>query len=212
MKKLIFAAVSACALAACNPSAPGDAGGGGGGGFPDLTSTSYRAEAVVTDDGRTMPVVLMRDGVRQRMEMSADGVQSAFITNAQTGETFIVSTVGGQTRAMRASVGDFEDPALKWQGEISQTATRVGACSGAGQNGTEWTRDSDGSVETVCVTNDGIILRAALDGQTVWETTSVERGPQDAALFEVPQGVEVLDLGNMEGLMNEALQRAQGGQ
>lgn len=211
MKRLIFAAVSSCALAACNPSAPGGAGGGGSV-FPDLSTASYRAEAVVTDDGRTMPVVLMRDGVRQRMEMSADGVQSAFITNAQTGETFIISTVGGQTRAMRASVGDFEDPALKWQGEISQTAQQVGPCSGAGQSGTEWTRDSDGSVETVCVTSDGIILRASLDGETVWETTRVERGPQNAALFEVPEGVEVLDLGNMEGVMNEALQRARGGQ
>lgn len=209
MKKLIVAAVSACALVACNPSAPS----GGGSAFPDLTSASYRAEAVVSEEnGSTMPVVMIRDGARQRMEVRAEGVESAFITNAQTGETYIISTVAGQTTAMRASISDFKDPALEWQGEIAETARRVGSCSGAGQSGTEWARDSDGSAETVCVTNDGIILRATVDGRTVWETTSVERGPQSAALFELPPGVEVLDLSDMGGLMNQALERAQGGQ
>src|SRR5690606_713728 len=93
----------------------------------------------------------------------------------------------------------------EWQGEVSRQATQTGSCSVAGQTGAEWTRttDADGT-DTVCVTNDGIILRATDDGRVVWETTRVQRGAQNAALFTVPEGVEVMDLGNLGALRNQA--------
>lgn len=212
MRSTFLIAACACVLAACNPSAP--AGGDGADSvFPNLAQASYRAEAVITQEsGSTMPVVMIRDGGRQRMEMTTSEGQTAIITNAQSGEAFIVTTAGGQTMAMRASAGDYEDPAAEWGGEIASTATRTGSCSVAGQSGTEWTRDGEGAAETVCVTSDGIILRAAEGDRVMWETTSVQRGPQSAALFEVPPGVQVLDMSNMGDMMNQALERAQGGQ
>jgi hypothetical protein len=113
--------------------------------------------------------------------------------------------------AIRASgVGDqFSNPADAWQGELAQDATRTGTCSVAGETGDEWTKTTETEgTDTVCVTNDGIILRATDDGRVVWETTSVQRGAQAANLFTLPEGVQVMDLGNMGNAMSQALEAA----
>ena len=207
MRSAALALVSVCALAACNPAAPGGAGGGL---FPDLTRGSYRAEATISNqDGSTMPVVMIRDGQKQRMEFSTPEGESTLIVNGETGEAFMVTVAGGQTMAMRMSgAGEqFTDPAKEWSADLASTATRTGACSVAGQSGAEWTRAEEGVANTVCVTDDGIILRAREGERVVWETTSVERGPQDAALFSLPPGVQVMDLGNLGPAM-EAMEKA----
>lgn len=212
MRIAALALVSACALAACNPSTPSNTADSGGGLFPDLTSAAYRTEATLTsEDGETMPIVMIRDGQKMRMEMNAPQGLSTIITNGDSGESYVLTTQGGRTMAIRATgMGDqISNPAEQWQGELAQSATRTGSCSVAGENGAEWTKttEADGT-DTVCVTDDGIILRATDDGRTVWETTSVERGAQQASLFELPAGVEVMDLGNMGAAMNEAMERA----
>jgi hypothetical protein len=212
MRAAFLALVSVCALAACNPSAPSgeNAAPSVSDVFPNLTSASFRAEANITREGQTLPVVMIRDGQKLRMEISAPQGQSTIITNGETGESFIIATAMGQTHAMRLQQQDNEDPTADWQGELA-TATRTGSCSAAGENGAEWTRDENGTPHTACVTSDGIILRAAEGGQTVWETTSVQRGPQAADLFVLPAGVQVIDLNNL-GSAIENLARSQGGQ
>jgi hypothetical protein len=215
MRRVFLALASVCALTACNPSAPaGDnqAADAGGGLFPDLSRSAYRAEATITNpDGETLPVVMIRDGRKMRMEVNAPQGASTIITNAETGESFIISNQGGRTIAIRASGLNegLTNPVDEWQGELSQDATRTGSCSVAGENGAEWTKttEQDGT-DTVCVTEDGIILRATDDGRVVWETTSVQRGAQSADLFALPPGVQVMDLGNMGGMLNEALEAA----
>lgn len=205
MRKSILLLVAAGALAACNPSAENEAGGAESGVFPDLASASYRAEATITDErGQTIPVVLMRDGPRQRMEFTTAEGRSVIITNAETGESLILAEQGGRTYAMRATVdsSQFEDPSMAWGGQLAATATRTGGCSVAGQNGSQWTRSENGAISTACVTNDGIILRAAEGDRVVWETASVERGPQPASQFELPPGVQVMDMGNVGGMMD----------
>jgi hypothetical protein len=207
MRKAVLALVSVCAAAACNPSAPG-----GGDVFPDLSSGSYRAEATIYgSDGETMPVVMIRDGRKQRMEMTTAEGQTIMIVNPDTGEDYVISNVGGQQMAMRISQENspVSDPAAEWSGEMAANATRTGTCSVAGENGVEWTRAAaeDGDeANSACVTNDGIILRAKEGERTVWETTSVQRGAQSADLFTLPAGVQVMDLGNM---MQDAMRQAQ---
>jgi len=216
MRRAILAVVSVCALAACNPSAPAGGGsetaGGGGGLFPDLNSGAYRAEATLTgDDGRTMPIVMIRDGRNMRMEVTAPEGASTIITNGDTGESFVITTQGGRQFAIRASGLNqgLTNPVDEWQGDLAETATRTGTCSVAGESGAEWTKTTaEDGTDTVCVTNDGIILRATDDGRVAWETTSVQRGPQSASLFTLPEGVQAMDLGNMEGMMNQALEAA----
>lgn len=216
MRVIVLSFIAALGLAACGRSAPpGESAQNetpGGGVFPDLAQASYRAEATVTDnDGRTAPMVMIRSGGKLRMEVSAPEGNAIIITNAADGESIIISSMGGRQVAMQVNDADqFKDPAAEWGAELASAATRTGSCSVAGENGSEWTRSDEEGEQTTCVTADGIILRAGTAGRTTWETTRVERGPQDAALFEVPPGVQVLDLNNVRG-MAEAFGRANDG-
>ncbi len=197
MRISALALVSACVLAACNPSAPG-----GGGAFPNLSAANYRADATVSgEDGQSIPVVMIRSGNKVRMEMNAPQGQMVVVNNADTQENFVLMTNAGQTYAIQADPSSYENPIENWNAEYAQSATRTGNCSVAGENGAEWTRDVDGTPHVACVTQDGIILRATEGERVVWETTSVQRGQQDAALFAMPEGVQTLDFGAM---MNQA--------
>ena len=54
---------------------------------------------------------------------------------------------------------------------------------------TEWrTTDMQGSAATVCLTQDGVLLRAAARGRVMIEATRVSYEPQDRMLFQVPEG------------------------
>lgn len=210
MRRALLAVVSVCALAACNPSAPSSESGGGL--FPDLNRTAYRAEATATDEnGGTTPIVMIRDGGNMRMEVNSAEGATTLITNAGTGDSYVITTQGGRTMALRTSgAGEgVTNPIDEWQGDLAQSATRTGNCSVAGENGAEWTKTTtEDGTDTVCVTEDGIVLRATDDGRVVWETTSVQRGPQSASLFTLPEGVEAMDLSNMGDALNQAIEAA----
>jgi hypothetical protein len=158
-----------------------------------------------------MPVVMIRDGRNMRMEFVTGEGPATFITNGESGESYTIATHGGQTFAVRATgLGDaIRNPIDEWQGDVAETSTRTGDCSVAGETGAEWTKTTaEDGTDSVCVTQDGIILRATDDGRVVWETTSVQRGPQSAELFTLPAGVRVMDLGNMGAMMNQAIEAA----
>ena len=212
MRAAILALASMCALAACGQNAEQAGGSSGGGLFPDLTRTAYRAEATITNqDGEASPIVMIRDGQKSRIEVTSGEGVFTVITNGDTGETFVLTNQGGRTMAIRSNGGSegFTDPADAWQGELSQNATRTGTCSVAGENGAEWTKTTtEDGTDTVCVTEDGIILKATDDGRVVWETTSVQRGAQSADLFVLPEGVQAIDAGNFGGLLNDAIEAA----
>lgn len=212
MRGAVLGVVAACALAACGQGGEQQSADSGGGLFPDLTRTAYRAEATISNqDGETMPIVMIRDGRKSRFEVTTEEGASTIVTNGDTGETFVLATQGGRTMALRSSgAGEaFSDPTDAWQGELSQNATRTGTCSVAGENGAEWTKTTaEDGTDTVCVTEDGIILRATDDGRVVWETTQIQRGAQSADLFVVPEGVQVIDAGNFGGLLNDAMEAA----
>jgi hypothetical protein len=205
MRTAALALVSACALAACNPSAPGAPAGGV---FPNLNASAYRLEANITSERGAMPVVMIRDGQKSRIEMSTPQGNQVIISNGETGETISLVNFGGQQRALRMTSDQVDNPAEQWQAELASTATITGACAGAGETGSQWTNQQQDHTDVVCVTSDGIILSAARDGQQTWETTSVQRGPQSAELFTLPPGVEVTDMGQMNAQMQEAIERA----
>jgi hypothetical protein len=196
MRIAALALVSACALAACNPG-----GSSGAGGFPDLNGASYRAEATIQGpEGSPIPVVMIRSGAKMRMEIASPQGDVAVVSNGEGGENFVLMTRDGQTVAMDMSAIDYSNPAEQWGAEYAATATRTGTCSVAGETGSEWSRTAeDGTTNTTCVTNDGIILQATEDGRTTWETTSVQRGVQSADLFVLPAGVQVMDMSAIAG-------------
>lgn len=202
--RAIVLAVCAVALAACNPSAPGSEGSGDGGGgaagvFPNMVGASYRAEGSMTnpESGEVMPIVMIRDGQKVRMEMTSARGEVTVISNPDTGDVFSIVNAGGRRMAIRAEADAMPNPGAEWAGDAGAGATFTGPCTGAGQAGGEWARTTDGHADTVCVTHDGIVLKATRDGATTWDTTSVQRGAQSADLFVLPPGVQVMDLGNM---------------
>ena len=212
MRTTALALISAAVLAACNPSAPNSAASAdtAAGVFPDLFQTSYRAEATISHEGQAVPVVMIRDGRKLRMEIRSLQGEMVMVANAETGEAFSIAQAGGRRMAMRMDMNQVRNPAEAWSAEIAAAAQLTGPCSGAGESGQEWTRQENGATHTACVTRDGIILKAAENGQVNWETTSVERGSQDAALFTLPPGVQVMDMGQAMAEAMEKMKAAQG--
>lgn len=211
MRALGLAVVAAAALGACNPSAP--AGGGGSVTsvvFPDLNRASYRAEAtMIAPDGSTSPLVMIRDGAKVRMEMG----DQIIITDPVAGETFVIHSQGGQQMAMRMDASDVPDMNQVWA-EAQAEVTQTGPCTVGGESGVQWSHTLDGgtAADTACVTSDGIILSATDDGRESWRTTSIQRGPQDPALFTVPAGVTVMDLGNLQNQAADAVAKMKAAQ
>ena len=66
---------------------------------------------------------------------------------------------------------------------------RRGAGQVAGLACTEWqTTDAAGRQTLLCLTPDGVMLRASQGDQVLLEATSVSYGPQDPAAFQPPAG------------------------
>ena len=71
----------------------------------------------------------------------------------------------------------------------SAALVAVGRATVAGLPCTEWsTRDSAGRPAIVCLTADGVLLRATSGEHVLVEATAVTYGRLDAALFDPPQG------------------------
>jgi hypothetical protein len=66
---------------------------------------------------------------------------------------------------------------------------RGGGDEVSGMACTDWiTHDTKGLATEICVTADGVMLRVRRDGHVLAGAARVEYGPQDPALFELPQG------------------------
>jgi hypothetical protein len=206
MRRFAFAAAAAALLlAACGPAGQDAAKGVADAAksaastvFPDLNAGSYRLEATMTDpdSGRATSLVQYRSGANVRMEMGA----ATTIINGETKEALNVVNAGGRTMAMRIPLSQADVAGMLFQADPA-SQTFVGPCAGAGEVGAEWARvdPEDGARSLACLTADGVLLKASTNGQTTWETTSVQRGAQDPALFALPAGVQVMDLGAMAG-------------
>jgi hypothetical protein len=215
MRIAALAFVSVLAMAACSPSAPSNGAAnsgsaasssgssGGGGGFPQAASNaSFRQEATMTINGSAIPEVIYHDGAKIRTEMNGPAGQMINIINSDTHEAFSIMHVGGRTMATRTDLSQVQTgthapvdvDALRAQ--MQSRAHRLGSCSAAGENGSEWTVDAPEGVTTtgsrsMCVTSDGIMIQMKVNGALVFDTQSLQRGPQDASLFQLPPGVQV---------------------
>jgi hypothetical protein len=176
--------------------------------FPALYQVAYRAEAIAaTADPRTptMPVTLYRDGRKTRIELLAPGVgQGAVVLDPASSEAVFLMSQAGRQLALKMPPADVPKVAEEAWSEAAG-ATFLGACAGAGEVGGEWSLTDAEGPRTACVTADGVILRAKRGDKIVWETTTISRGPQDAAQFIVPAGVQVVDVRDtMSGLKGMA--------
>jgi hypothetical protein len=213
MRVAALALMAALLVSGCGQGASNSGGAGGGVAdvassvFPNLFQAAYRAEANIRnpENGALTPVVMIRDGRKLRMEFSAPEGSGIIISNADTGETLLISEANGRRFAMRQSNdGGIKAPEEYWGGDLAQSATLAGPCVHLGETGAEWRRTDENGDTASCVTPDGIILWSSVNGERTWETTSIQRGPQSPDLFTLPPGVEILDLGNLAGMIERA--------
>jgi hypothetical protein len=57
----------------------------------------------------------------------------------------------------------------------------------AGLHCVDWSWIVDVETRTVCLTPDGVLLRLAVDGQTIMQARSVSYGTQNSQLFQIPR-------------------------
>lgn len=99
--------------------------------------------------------------------------------------------------AVRIDDADAPQPLeTAWMALGEDNARSVGDCEVAGESGHEWRpreAPAPGVERTACITDDGIVLRVRENERVLWEATSLERGPQEASLFGVPAGYQLID-------------------
>jgi len=75
--------------------------------------------------------------------------------------------------------------------------TPAGSDTVAGLACSQWsTRDASGQPAVICLTADGVLLRATSGDHVLVEATSVAYGPMDPALFDAPAGFKRLTPGD----------------
>jgi hypothetical protein len=116
-----------------------------------------------------------------------------------TNATTPAPSAAAQTVGVAVRIDDADAPQpleTAWQALGEENARSTGRCEVAGEDGREWTpreAPAPGVERTACITEDGIVLRITENGRALWEATSLQRGQQDAALFGVPPGYQLID-------------------
>lgn len=121
--------------------------------------------------------------------------------------------------AVRIDDADAPQPLeTAWQALGADHAARVGDCTVAGERGTEWRpkeAPAPGVERTACITNDGIVLRVRENQRVLWQASALQRGPQQASLFGIPAGYQLIDpqaVAEQVGANMENLNSVTGGQ
>lgn len=216
MRIAALAFVSILAMAACSPSAPaGGASGstaapantGASNGFPQGGNVSFRQTATMTIHGTSIPEVIYHDGAKMRTEMTGPMGEMTSIVNNDTHEAFNITHIAGRTIATRTDLSQIQTHASTtvdveaMRAQMQARAHRLGDCTAAGEHGGEWSVDAPEGMSTtttsgtrsMCITNDGIMIQMKMDGNVVFDTQSLQRGPQDASLFQLPPGVQATE-------------------
>lgn len=210
MRIAALAFVSLLALAACNPSTSTDSGAPAAADDatpPQASGVSFRQEATLTMGGQSIAQVIYHDGAKIRTEMaSPTGGTMISIVNSDAHEAISIMQIAGRTIATRTDLSQVQSGGTgqsldidAMRAQMQARTHRVGSCSAGGESGSEWSVDPPADVQappgtrTMCLTSDGIMIQMKMDGAVVFDTTSLQRGPQDASLFTVPPGVQVTE-------------------
>jgi len=127
---------------------------------------------------------------------SATALPSAHTPAANTPAPVAPTTTPAAGVAVRISNADAPQPLeTAWEALGAENARSIGNCRVAGQRGHQWrpTKQAQGVKRLACITGDGIVLKVSENGRVLWEATSLQRGPQEAALFGVPAGYRRID-------------------
>lgn len=122
-------------------------------------------------------------GARQRVDPPGNGTY--MISDYAGGRLLVVEPVQRVATALPIPGGPIAAHGVRATGAYR----RVGPQTIAGVPCTDWaTRDDAGNESVVCLTGDGVLLRAMQAGHVLLQATQVSYALQPAALFLVPDG------------------------
>lgn len=120
---------------------------------------------------------------RQRIDPPTPGTY--MITDYAAGRLIVVQPAQRLATTLPAPGGPIAAPGRRATGAYS----RLGPQTIAGAGCTDWaTRDVTGHESVVCLTEDGVMLRAMQAGQLLVQAVHLDYAVQPAALFAVPDG------------------------
>jgi hypothetical protein len=134
----------------------------------------------------------------------AGGMAAWGLTDRRTGRTELVMDT---MRVVMPSPLRQEE-VLKYI-RLAETArlARAGNGSYAGHGCTNWRWEHEGRRGTICLTQDGVMLRGADDAGQGLEATRVDYAPQDPMRFRVPEGYRRVNVGDMARSLGLSLPR-----
>jgi hypothetical protein len=174
-----------------------------------LPKASYSADVIFASKGKELPGHIYVDGPKERRESkNAAGMPSITIIRRDQGKVYDLKPNRHLAVSLRIA-------AAEAAGKTGAPGTDVDSFYGAetesqgvetidGLQTTKYAIKIDGGPDltvnaTVWATDDGIIVRVvgktSIDGDNAparMELKNVVRGPQDAALFEIPHGMDLL--------------------
>ena len=160
----------------------------------DVTVT-YRVEGAAASaipGGIDGPLRLSWDAAHQRLRAEAEGRPQAVLVDLPNHTATMLDDVMHATVALPVRERDLQPLTL-----AGARLTRRGAGSVAGMACTNWDVESRRGAGTVCMTGDGVALRAdgAVDGRKgSFTATNVRYGNVAPRLFTAPPGYFALDL------------------
>ncbi|HBK92536.1 MAG TPA: hypothetical protein DDZ68_12790 [Parvularcula sp.] len=176
--------------------------------------------------GRNLEVTIIGSGPRQRIEFppgeGAAGPSSPWtqvMVSENNGEKILMWPEGENAPKIAATLARNDVAAMAVSFGVDTDAASRGKKTGeetiAGEKCAVWEMAVDEAASVapgdVCVTRDGIVMRAISGGQTVLLAKSITRGKQDEALFAPPADYEVADMGECMRIGAEAMELARAG-
>ena len=168
----------------------------------------YSAKIEVTANGRTVPADLFISGSKIRMEMVMDegpvaGREAVFVADRKIGEAFTLADMDGRKMAIKMDIN-------KAMEQINFSNQDLGPALGKKWIGFRRCTNYKTMAGTTCLTKDYAVLEA-VDDESHMIVKKLKKGRQDPALFEVPAGYQVMDLGGMLGGFGGASDNSIGG-
>lgn len=160
---------------------------------------TYGQATIVFDESTNAAYVLNATGQLPITPAATPQPGATATTPAQQSATTPTPATPQQVVGVAVRIEDSNAPQpleSAWEALGADNARSTGRCEVAGERGHEWaprTAPAPGVDRTACITEDGIVLRVTESGRTLWEATSLQRGEQDAALFGVPPGYQLID-------------------
>ncbi|HYD73192.1 MAG TPA: hypothetical protein VEF55_08640 [Candidatus Binatia bacterium] len=190
--------------------------------YPHFTAKQYRLEGTRTLPGTDLsgPATFYRDDERLRYEgiLESHGIatvvydplrKTAYLLDSSASRRRLFAGETPQRLAMQLSEADTPQPLeVTWAALGAENVRSFGRCRVAGERGNLWRpRDpiAPDVERTACITPDGIVLRLTENDAVLFEATSVERGPQAASLFEIPEAYRIISNAELAQLEDEAV-------